>query len=181
MNKKLLIQHAFTLTDGDVSSTINERNENVLIKYKRWQSDKLAKNPRSPRSLISNGPKLFPIHIIFIFGIEKKLKKFPPPVSFGSTFKKTKGAGILSVFFWQLTIYNCPECYSFCHRFYQWYFYQLFHLLLHCNLKVVGNEKWGGSRGWLLVEIVTGPWRSMSVCFFMQRLSFLLHISVSCL
>ncbi len=48
-------------------------------------------------------------------------------------------------------------------------------------LKVVGNEKWGGSRGWLLVEAVTVLWRSMSVCFLMQRSSFLLRISVSCL
>jgi hypothetical protein len=34
-------------------------------------------------------------------------------------------------------------------------------------LKVVGNEKLGGSRGWLLVEGDTKLWRSMSVCFLM--------------
>jgi hypothetical protein len=31
-------------------------------------------------------------------------------------------------------------------------------------LKVVGYEKLGGSRGWLLLEGDTGLWRSMSVC-----------------
>jgi hypothetical protein len=31
----------------------------------------------------------------------------------------------------------------------------------------VGNEKLGGSRGWLLVEGDTELWRSMSVCFLM--------------
>jgi hypothetical protein len=35
------------------------------------------------------------------------------------------------------------------------------------SLKVVGNEKLGGSRGWLLVEGDTELWRSMSVCFLM--------------
>jgi hypothetical protein len=34
-------------------------------------------------------------------------------------------------------------------------------------LKVVGNGKLGGSRGWLLVEGDTGLWRSMSVYFLM--------------
>jgi hypothetical protein len=33
------------------------------------------------------------------------------------------------------------------------------------SLKVVGNEKSGGSGGWLLFEDGFGPWRSMSVCF----------------
>jgi hypothetical protein len=37
----------------------------------------------------------------------------------------------------------------------------------HLPLKVVGNEKLGGSRGWLLVEGDTELWRSMSVCFLM--------------
>ncbi len=35
------------------------------------------------------------------------------------------------------------------------------------HLKVVGNEKLGGSRGWLMVEGDTGLWWSMSVCFLM--------------
>jgi len=34
-------------------------------------------------------------------------------------------------------------------------------------LKVVGNEKQGGSGVWLLLEYGAGPWRSMSVYFFM--------------
>jgi hypothetical protein len=34
-------------------------------------------------------------------------------------------------------------------------------------LKVVGNEKLGGSRGWLLVEGDTELWRSMFVYFLM--------------
>ncbi len=33
------------------------------------------------------------------------------------------------------------------------------------DLTVVGNEKGGGSGGWLLFEDVFGPWRSMSVYF----------------
>ncbi len=48
-------------------------------------------------------------------------------------------------------------------------------------LKVVGNEKWGGSGVWLLLEYGTGPWWSMSVNFFMGPSSFLQRISVSCL
>ena len=36
-------------------------------------------------------------------------------------------------------------------------------------LKVVGNEKLGGSRGWLLVEGDIELWRSMSVCFLCSR------------
>jgi hypothetical protein len=35
------------------------------------------------------------------------------------------------------------------------------------DLKVVGNEKLGGSRGWLLVEGDTGLWRSIVVYFLM--------------
>ncbi len=48
-------------------------------------------------------------------------------------------------------------------------------------LKVVGNEKGGGSGGWLLLEDAFGPWRSMSVYFLMLPLSFPQRISVSCL
>jgi hypothetical protein len=48
-------------------------------------------------------------------------------------------------------------------------------------LKVVGNEKIGGSGVWLLLEYGTGPWRSMSVYIFMKLSSFLQSISVSCL
>jgi hypothetical protein len=33
-------------------------------------------------------------------------------------------------------------------------------------LKVVGNEKRGGSGSKLLIEYGFGPWRSMSVCLF---------------
>jgi hypothetical protein len=33
--------------------------------------------------------------------------------------------------------------------------------------KVVGNEKGGGSGGWLIFEDAFGPWRSMSVYFLM--------------
>jgi hypothetical protein len=40
-------------------------------------------------------------------------------------------------------------------------------LLCAAALKVVDNEKLGGSRGWLLVEGDTGLWRSMSVYFLM--------------
>jgi hypothetical protein len=39
-------------------------------------------------------------------------------------------------------------------------------------LKVMGNEKSGGSGGWLLFEDGFGLWRSMSVCFLIS-LSFL--------
>jgi hypothetical protein len=35
------------------------------------------------------------------------------------------------------------------------------------SLKVVDNEKQGGSEVWLLLEYGAGPWRSMSVYFFM--------------
>jgi hypothetical protein len=37
----------------------------------------------------------------------------------------------------------------------------------------VGNEKGGGSGGWLLFEDAFGPWRSMSVYFLMLPSSFL--------
>ncbi len=47
-------------------------------------------------------------------------------------------------------------------------------------LKVVGNEKWGGSGVCLLIEKGTGPWWWMSVYFLMGPLSFLQRISVSC-
>jgi hypothetical protein len=50
----------------------------------------------------------------------------------------------------------------------------------HCPLKVVGNEKWGRSGGWLQFEDAFGPWRSMSVCFLMLLSSFLQSISISC-
>ena len=40
------------------------------------------------------------------------------------------------------------------------------------SLKVVGNEKGGGSGGWLLFEDAFGPWRSMSVYFLMLPSSF---------
>jgi hypothetical protein len=49
------------------------------------------------------------------------------------------------------------------------------------DLKVVGNEKGGGSGGWLLFEDGFRPWRSMSVYFLMLPSSFLRSISVSCL
>jgi hypothetical protein len=49
------------------------------------------------------------------------------------------------------------------------------------TLKVVGNEKLGGSGGWLLFKDGTGLWRSMSVCFLMLPSFFLQSISVSCL
>jgi hypothetical protein len=39
--------------------------------------------------------------------------------------------------------------------------------ILTVPVKVVGNEKWEGSRGWLLVEGDTGLWRSMFVYFLM--------------
>ncbi len=48
-------------------------------------------------------------------------------------------------------------------------------------LKVVGNEKRGGSGSKLLLEYGFGPWRSMSVKFFMWPSSFLQRVSVSCL
>jgi hypothetical protein len=48
-------------------------------------------------------------------------------------------------------------------------------------LKVVGNEKGGGSGGWLLFEDAFGLWRSMSVSFLILPSSFPQHISVSCL
>jgi hypothetical protein len=48
-------------------------------------------------------------------------------------------------------------------------------------LKVVGNEKGGGSGGWLLFEDAFGPRRSMSVYLLMLPSSFPQHISVSCL
>jgi hypothetical protein len=40
-------------------------------------------------------------------------------------------------------------------------------------LKVVGNEKGGGSGGWLLFEDGFRPWRSMSVYFLMLPSYFL--------
>ncbi len=48
-------------------------------------------------------------------------------------------------------------------------------------IKVVSNEKSGGSGGWLLFEDGFGPWRSMSVFFFILLSSFLQRISVSLL
>ncbi len=39
-------------------------------------------------------------------------------------------------------------------------------------LKVVGNEKQGGSGVWLLLEYGAGPWRSMSVYFFYVAVVF---------
>jgi hypothetical protein len=48
-------------------------------------------------------------------------------------------------------------------------------------LKVVTNEKLGGSGSWLVFEDGFGPWRSMSVYFLMLPWSFLQSISVSCL
>ncbi len=48
-------------------------------------------------------------------------------------------------------------------------------------LKVVGNEKGGGSGGWLLFKDGFRPWPSMSVYFLMLPSSFLRSISVSCL
>jgi hypothetical protein len=48
-------------------------------------------------------------------------------------------------------------------------------------LKVVGNEKGGGSKAWLQFEDAFGPWRSMSVYFLMLPSSFPQRISVSCL
>ncbi len=49
------------------------------------------------------------------------------------------------------------------------------------SLKVVENEKGGGSGGWLLLEDAFGPWRSMSVYFLILPSSFPQRISVSCL
>jgi hypothetical protein len=49
------------------------------------------------------------------------------------------------------------------------------------GLKVVGNEKGGGSGSRLLLEWGTGPWRSMSFYFLMLPSSFVQRISVSCL
>jgi hypothetical protein len=49
------------------------------------------------------------------------------------------------------------------------------------GLKVVGNEKGGGTGGWLLFKDGSGPWRSMSVCLLMLPSSLLQSISVSCL
>jgi hypothetical protein len=49
------------------------------------------------------------------------------------------------------------------------------------NLKVVGNEKGGGSGGWLLFEDAFRPWRSMSVYFLILPSSSPQRISVSCL
>jgi len=48
-------------------------------------------------------------------------------------------------------------------------------------LKVVGNEKGGGSGGWLLFEDAFGPWRWMSVYFLILPSSSPQRISVSCL
>jgi hypothetical protein len=48
-------------------------------------------------------------------------------------------------------------------------------------LTVVGNEKGGGSGGWLLFKDAFGPWRSMSVYFLMLPPSFIQSISISCL
>jgi hypothetical protein len=39
--------------------------------------------------------------------------------------------------------------------------------LVRWTFFLVGNEKLGGSRGWLLVEGDTGLWQSISVCFLM--------------
>jgi hypothetical protein len=47
------------------------------------------------------------------------------------------------------------------------------------KLKVVGNEKGGGSGGWLLFEDGFKPWQLMSVYCLMLPPSFLQHISVS--
>jgi hypothetical protein len=49
------------------------------------------------------------------------------------------------------------------------------------GLKVVGNEKGGGSGGWLLFEDAFGPWRSMSVNYLILPSSSPQRISVSCL
>ncbi len=48
-------------------------------------------------------------------------------------------------------------------------------------LKVVGNEKGGGSGGWLLFEDAFGPWQLMSVYFLILPSSSPQRISVSCL
>jgi hypothetical protein len=47
------------------------------------------------------------------------------------------------------------------------------------SLKVVGNEKGGGSGEWLLFQDGFRPWRSMSVYCLMLPSSFLQRISVS--
>jgi hypothetical protein len=47
------------------------------------------------------------------------------------------------------------------------------------HLKVVTNEKRGGSGSWLVFGDGFGPWRSMSVYFLMLPSSFLGSISVS--
>jgi hypothetical protein len=53
--------------------------------------------------------------------------------------------------------------------------------LIFENLKIVTNEKREGSRNWQVFEGCTGPWRSMSVYFFIKPTSSLPRISVSCL
>jgi hypothetical protein len=55
------------------------------------------------------------------------------------------------------------------------------HFCKELALKVVGNEKGGGSGGWLLFEDGFGAKQSMSVYFLMFPLSFFRSISVSCL
>jgi hypothetical protein len=50
---------------------------------------------------------------------------------------------------------------------------------INCFLKVVGNEKLGGSGGWQMLEDGSGPWRSMSVCFLILSSSSIQSISVS--
>jgi hypothetical protein len=47
------------------------------------------------------------------------------------------------------------------------------------TLKVVTNEKRGGSGSWLVYGDGFGPWRSISVYFLMLPSSFLGSISVS--
>ena len=60
---------------------------------------------------------------------------------------------------------------QFSHGYYSW--------LKSINLKVVGNEKWGRSGGWLQFEDAFRPWRSMSVYFLMLPLIGEVHRTFS--
>jgi hypothetical protein len=51
--------------------------------------------------------------------------------------------------------------------------------LENSHLKVVTNEKGGGSGSCLVFEDGSGPWQSMSVYFLMLPSSFLRSISIS--
>jgi hypothetical protein len=63
----------------------------------------------------------------------------------------------------------------------QKHYYSYLIRLKFASLKVVGNEKGGGSGSWLLFEDAFGPWRSMSVYYLILLSSSPQRISVSCL